>query len=329
MPRIVPPTDESIARAVKTLRAGGVVAFPTETVYGLGADTFSPAAIAEVYHLKGRPTDNPLIAHVRNVDDARKLVKQWDDRCEKLARMFWPGPLTLVLPRADNIPSTITAGLDTIAVRCPSHPVARQLLEAFGAPLSAPSANRSGHVSPTQARHVADDFARIPDAETLLILDGGDSEVGIESTVVDMTAAVPRVLRPGSIGLEQLQEVLGPMDAPRMQSQSSSPGTSMLHYAPRTPVELVDTDELRQRLAAPGGTPLAVLCFSPPFVKPPHRPVGMPRRADQYARRLYDALRRADAFGCGRILIELPPADNALWRAVHDRLRRAAGGAAA
>lgn len=324
MPRIVPPTSEHIAQAAAILRAGGVVVLPTETVYGLGADTFNLQAVEKVYELKGRPADNPLIAHVAGVDAARTLVRHWDDRCERLAHNFWPGPLTLVLPKADSVPDESTAGYATVAVRCPAHPVAMQLLRAFGGPISAPSANRSGHVSPTTAQHVANDF---PDEHDLLILDGGPCEVGIESTVLDLSSAKPRILRPGGVNAEQLQGILGVpgVEEPAMSGPSASPGTSSLHYAPRTPAELVDHFELRQRLGQEADGPYAVICFSPAFVKPPNQPIGMPRRADQYARRMYDALRQADGMGCARILIELPPNDNGLWLAVHDRLKRATG----
>jgi L-threonylcarbamoyladenylate synthase len=331
MPRIVSPTSEHIARAAAILREGGLVVMPTETVYGLGADTFNLHAIERVYTLKGRPANNPLIAHVANAAVAKSLVADWDDRCQRLADHFWPGPLTLVMAKADAVSHQSTAGYSTIAVRCPAHPAAMQLLQAFGGPISAPSANRSGRVSPTSARHVADDFAEESD---LFILDGGPCDLGIESTVLDLSGPKPRILRPGSVNAEQLQgileasnspESLSGVEEPAMSGPSASPGTSSLHYAPRTPAELVDQFELRHRLDQEDDGPYAVICFSPAFVKPPNQPIGMPRRADQYARRMYDALRQADGLGCARILIELPPSNNGLWLAVHDRLKRATG----
>lgn len=319
MPRIVEPTDSAIAQAVGQLRAGKAVAFPTETVYGLGVDTFNITALELIYQLKGRPADNPLIAHVLDVEQARELVLEWDERCDRLTKMFWPGPLTLVLPKISAVPARATAGHDTIAVRAPAHPVARRLLQGFGSSLSAPSANRSGRVSPTRADHVAADFA---DADDLLILDGGPCQVGIESTVLDMTQEVPRVLRAGGATIEQLQQVLGEVRSPSMIEQAASPGTSPSHYAPATPVELIDSKQLQSRLAA-SRDPMAVLCFDVTNVPPPHQAIIMPDDAEHYARKLYMAMRQADALGLSQILIERPPDAGHLWRAVHDRLSRA------
>ncbi len=218
MPRLVEPTDEGIVEAVRQLRRGAIVVFPTETVYGLGADTFNPEAIDAVYALKGRSQDMPLIAHVYDSRQARELVAVWDDRCERLVERFWPGPLTLVLPRADHLPSRATAGRSTIAVRAPAHPVARKLIGGFDGPISAPSANRSGDRSPTTAGHVVADLAEFED---LMVLDGGPCEVGIESTVLDLTPesasegapadrpSPPRVLRLGGVSREEIQDVVG------------------------------------------------------------------------------------------------------------------------
>lgn len=337
MPRMVVPTDESIAEATRRLHDGEVIVFPTETVYGLGADTFNPAALECVYRLKGRPQDNPLIAHVldweaaRNVIDLKAQVLNGGERgtlARSLASTFWPGPLTLVLPKADHVPSRATGGRNTIAVRSPAHPVARKLLEQFGGPISAPSANRSGRVSPTTAQHVSDDFARVDDpaAQNLLILDGGACEVGIESTVLDLSfcesGARPRVLRPGSITVDQLRRVIGDVDVNSIHEQGASPGTAALHYAPRTPAELVDRAQLSQRLCQPSPR-YAVLAFDASAVPSPHVGFGMPSDATSYARVLYGVLRQADAAGCARILIERPPDESEPWRAIHDRLRRA------
>ena len=318
MPRLVEPTRDAIAEASRLLERGQLVVFPTETVYGLGADTRSVEAIQKIYALKGRPADNPLIAHVYDVEQARAIVVHWDDRCDVLSQRFWPGPLTLVLDRAESIDPAATAGLDTIAVRAPRHVVARALLHAFGRSISAPSANRSGRVSPTSAQHVVDDF---PEADELLVLDGGPCQIGIESTVLQMTGPTPRVLRPGAITVEQLREVLGEVEAQQIISQQASPGTTHRHYAPQTPAELVDAAQLAQSLAA--GTPAAVLCFDPESVKPPHVAVSMPRSAEPYAARLYDALRNADESGLSRILIEQPQETHGQWAAIFDRLCRA------
>ena len=322
MPRPVKPTDDLVAEAAARLRDGRVVAFPTETVYGLGADTFRVDAIDRVYALKGRPLDNPLIAHVLDDEQARTVVTGWDDQCSRLARAFWPGPLTLVLPRAAAVPSEATAGWPTIAVRAPDHPVARALLAAFGRSISAPSANRTGHVSPTTARHVADDFAHDAD---LLILDGGPCAVGIESTVLDLTGSVPGVLRPGAVSVETLRDQLGEVAIGDIAHQAASPGTTLRHYAPQTTTELVSPAELAPRLDTLR-SPAVVLCFDKSAVGAPHQTIVMPRAPDAYAARLYGALREADVLRPDRILVERPPADKGTWLAVHDRLRRATGG---
>ena len=330
MPRIVSANPESIKQAADILRAGGVVAFPTETVYGLGACTFNEVAIERVYELKGRPADNPLIAHVLDAAQAREVVATggWDDRCEALARRYWPGPLTLVLAKSDRVPNRATAGRPTVAVRAPRHAVARALLDAVGQPISAPSANRSGRVSPTSAQHVLDEFADVAEARELLILDGGECEVGIESTVLDLSSSPrqpPRILRHGSVTLEQLREVLGKVESPLIGAQSASPGTSPAHYSPRTPAELVAPEHLQSALRRLGerGQRGVALVFEPGTIQPPHKAIAMPRDGERYAHDLYQRLREADAMGRDRIVIESPPQTSQVWRAVHDRLRRA------
>ena len=316
---IVKPDDSAIERAVEILHAGGVVAMPTETVYGLAADTFNEKAIDRVYEMKGRPADNPLIAHVQDVDGARRVTAEFDDRCCALAEVFWPGPLTLVVPKAADVPDGATAGLKMIAVRCPDHPVAQQLLAAFGSSLSAPSANRSGHVSPTTAQHVADDFAHV---DELFVLDGGPCELGIESTVVEVGETAVRVLRPGSIAVEQLRTVAGDVVAPVVDQQTASPGTTAAHYAPHTPARLVSADELRSLMRELGDA-VVVIATSAPSDWHSDRFIGMPNEPAAYAAKLYSALREADARGVERILIEQPPMRDPHWRAVVDRLRRA------
>jgi L-threonylcarbamoyladenylate synthase len=320
MPTILEPTDLSIELAADALREGRPVAFPTETVYGLGALTLDPRGIAEVYRLKWRPVNNPLIAHVLDARGARTIVDGWDPRCDELASRLWPGPLTMVMPRRANVPSEAVGGRSSIAVRSPSHPVARRLLEELGgAAVSAPSANRSGHVSPTVARHVAEDFASEDD---LLILDGGRSEFGLESTVLDLTSRVPVLLRPGTVTLESLRAILGHVEAPEITEQGDSPGTAARHYAPRTPAALVPINGVRAALAAEP-RPCAVLCFDATHVPSPHTAIAMPKDARLYGSALYDALRSADSLGCAKILIEMPPSADGLWHAVVDRLRRA------
>ncbi len=316
---LVQATEPSIARAADLLRAGEPVAFPTETVYGLGADTFNEAALGRVFELKGRGSDNPLIAHVLGPAGARRVAVGWDDRCERLARRCWPGPLTIVLRRARSVPPRATAGWPSIAVRAPAHPVARALLEAFGGPVSAPSANVSGGVSPTTAAHVVADFA---DAGDLLVLDGGACAVGIESTVVDLTTDVARVLRPGGVTASQLRELLGEIVDDCIGSQGPGPGTTMRHYAPRTATELLDEQVLPGRLAELT-EPAVVLCFDDAPVAQPHRAIVMPRTAGPYAARLYAALREADDVPGALILVVRPPSRAGLWSAVLDRVGRA------
>jgi len=327
VPEVLDSSDRSIERAAAALRAGEVVAFPTETVYGLGADAFNPQAIARIYELKGRPGDNPLIVHVQGAAQAKELlVEEWSARCGALAARFWPGPLTMILKRRAEVPAIAAAGLDTLAVRAPAHSGAQRLLRAFGAPIAAPSANRSGHVSPTTAAHVADDFR---DERELLILDGGPCSIGIESTVLDMTTDPPRILRPGTVTREELKGAIGPVIALRVDSQQASPGTAARHYAPRTPASMMDYDSivtaLREAEEQHRGGRLAVLWLSdpPPDVALPHASIAMPRAAADYAATLYDALRRADSAGVDRILIETPPRQAGVWQSIHDRLRRA------
>ncbi|MCA9284325.1 MAG: threonylcarbamoyl-AMP synthase, partial [Phycisphaerales bacterium] len=278
-----------MSQAVAALRAGGIVAFPTETVYGLGACTLNPDAIERVYRLKGRPADNPLIAHVGDAGQARQLVERWDERADRLAHRFWPGPLALVLARRASVPAIAAGGRDTLAVRAPGHPVALELLRRLGAAISAPSANRSGRVSPTTAQHVAEEF---PDADELLILDGGPCTVGVESTVLDLTVEPPRVLRPGAVTAEMLSRTIGAVDAARVKAQAHAPGTSAAHYAPQTPARIVDTAALADAFHDLQGR-AAILAWTRTEVPPPHRTLVMPDDAAAYATRLYAALREA------------------------------------
>lgn len=319
MPRILPPTDHSITLAVDALRRGEIVAVPTETVYGLAADAMSEPAVRRVFAMKGRPANNPLIVHVLGVPQARELAAAWDERCDQLASTYWPGALTLVVPKAPSVPDVVTAGHATVALRAPAHPVMRELLAAFGGPLAAPSANRSAHVSPTTAAHVAAEF---PGADDMIILDGGPCAIGIESTVLDMTTSPPRVLRPGGVTVEQLRETLGDVEFSLAREQARSPGTSPRHYAPRTPSELLDHDEL-QRRAAGAGERFAAICIAPTYVRGAEPVIVLPRDPAKYAAMLYDALRRADEAGVERILIERPVDRTGLWSAIQDRLLRA------
>lgn len=320
MAAVLPYTDDNIDLAAGALRSGGVVAFATETVYGLGADTFNESAIGKIYELKQRPVRNPLIAHVIDLPTARRVSTGWTRRAMKLVSACWPGPLTLILPRNPAVPLAATGGLDTIAVRSPKHPLARSLLYAMGGPISAPSANRSGGVSPTTAQHVASDYRQ---HTNLMVLDGGPCVLGIESTVVDLCESKPVVRRLGVVTIEQLSELLGAIEVDMPTEQTASPGSDLRHYAPSVPATLVAREELAAALAA--GEPAAVICLPGVHIEvgSGHIRFEMPPDADGYAAHLYETLRRADAAGCGRIVVELPAQRSGVWSAIVDRLRRA------
>lgn len=313
---------EEIAHAVRVLREGGLVAFPTETVYGLGADAFRAAAVNRIFELKGRPPSNPLIVHVSGAAMARTVTASWPREAQLLADAFWPGPLSIVLPKVAKLPSAVTAGGPTVAVRCPDHPLTLALLEIFGSPLVGPSANPSGFISPTSAEHVRDAFR----GKDVFVLDGGPCRRGIESTVVSLTGGTPRVLRPGMITPGQISQVLGMQVAVGPDGQADgpaeSPGMLASHYAPRTPAALVETGAIPARLAA--ASRAVVLTHSGTPAPPPHTRILMPREAESYAAALYGSLHEADAMGAEQIIVERPPDDDdPLWDAILDRLRRA------
>jgi len=310
-----------IAHAVKLLKEGRLVAFPTETVYGLGADATSATAVARIYAAKGRPSTNPLIVHVADVARAKRYAGQWPERAQALAEKFWPGPLTLVVPKASVIVNEATAGLDTVALRAPDHPLALELLDAFDGAVAAPSANRSTRISPTTAQHVRDEMGDAVD----LVLDGGASSVGIESTVLDLTGGEPKILRPGSITRGQIEAVVGCVREfvghVERHLPAASPGQHEVHYAPVTPAFRFDSSG-----GAPPetrGSDAMVVLGDEPGSRDQGRVTVMPRDPAAYARQLYAVLRRIDAIGAGRILIEMPP-DRPEWAAVRDRLMRAA-----
>lgn len=315
--KMVEPTAASITEAAASLRDGRLVAFPTETVYGLGADATNERAVAAIFEAKGRPQFNPLISHVLGADDAKRFV-DWNDMAGKLAARFWPGPLTLVLPRAkgSTISLLCTAGLDSVAIRAPSHPVAQALMRATGRPIAAPSANRSGAVSPTRAEHVAESLGeRVP-----LILDGGPCLVGVESTVLDLTTSPPTLLRPGGATREAIEGVIGPIavsDAlPTGTAARKSPGQLESHYAPSRPVRLdattVSPDEglLAFGTDVPAGAMLTTNLS----------PSGDLAEA---AANLFAQMRAMDRPGIARIAV-MPIPDTGLGLAINDRLRRAA-----
>jgi L-threonylcarbamoyladenylate synthase len=314
--------QEEIDRAVAALRDGEVVAFPTETVYGLGADAQNPDAVRKVFELKGRPATHPLIVHV----DHPRMLERWalsvPPAAEALAARFWPGPLTLVLRRAPAVDLAITGGQDTVAVRVPGHPVAQQLLRAFGGGIAAPSANRYGHVSPTRAEHVREEFGdAVP-----VVLDGGDCKFGLESTIVSCVDAVPRVLRPGGITITQLRQVVPDIVEGAVAAAPRVPGSDAKHYAPSTPLSIVATGQLEEVVAqlTADHEKVAVLAMRPPRLANRFMTwINAGRRADVYARELYVNLRTLDKSGARAILVEEVPAGEQ-WDAVRDRLRRAA-----
>ena len=323
-----------IERAAARIGAGGLVAFPTETVYGLGADAANPDAIGRVFALKGRPTTNPLIMHVTDESMARGCVERWPDTAGLLAGAFWPGPLTLVLPRGDRVPDVVTGGGETVAIRSPDHEVAIALIEAFGGPIVGPSANPSGYVSPTQAEHVRSHFGE----EDVLVLDGGPCRAGIESTVVDLASdGRPRVLRRGVIGSGEIAAVLGIpvgddnrdslMAAGRAASgPPASPGLMGPHYQPRARVLVYrDLGALSALLSGVSGH---ALVLSPPGLSvgapPPHIVFPMPALPEDYASEFYAALREGDACGASVVLVGEPlSGPSPVWLAVRDRLDRA------
>jgi L-threonylcarbamoyladenylate synthase len=316
------PDPDAIAEAAAIIRRGGLVAFATETVYGLGADATSPQALRRIFAAKGRPSTNPLIVHVDSVDSARPLAADWPERAERLAGRFWPGPLTLVLPKTSAIPDTATAGGPTVGLRVPRPRVARDLIARAGVPVAAPSANRSLGLSPTTARHVAKSLDGCID----LILDSGPTTLGLESTVLDLTGERALILRPGTVTAEELAEVLG--DAPGIRSRAEaeavarSPGQGDIHYAPRTPAYLASFEELA-RFARPDRAGLLVLGSTGPeeMVAFGHRIELV--SADFAQPRFYDALHRLDEMAFDVLLI-VPPPDTPAWTAVRDRLFRAA-----
>jgi L-threonylcarbamoyladenylate synthase len=339
---ILPATEEHIARAATVIRAGGLVAFPTETVYGLGADALNEDAVRRIFLAKERPADDPLIVHIAYTQQLAQLARQIPQRAWDLTEKFWPGPLTLVLPKTERVPTVTTGGLDTVAVRMPRHPVAKRLIELSGVPLAAPSANRFGRPSPTTAQHVWEDLA----GRIELILDGGPTPIGVESTVLDLTQDPPMVLRPGGVTLEELRAVLGyvqMLDAAHREAAKRSPGTRYRHYAPRARVLLVEQGMVEAVLEGLSGKRVGVLVHgtrlrldrtSSPANGRRRRTVQtksgggeviviqMPQSLKAYARRLFAALRELDAQGVDVIVVEKLE-ERGLGRAIMDRLRRA------
>ncbi len=312
-------------RAVELLRAGDVVALPTETVYGLAANALNPTAVARIYEVKGRPAHNPIICHVASRALAQRCVAQWTQPAEQLARAFWPGPLTLVLPRAAEIPDIVTAGGSTVGIRWPSHPFMQAVIAACDFPLAAPSANLSNQLSPTNAEHVHKQLS----GRISLIVDGGQSHVGIESTVVDVSVTPARLLRPGMIHEEALLAVIGELSRGSADGILRSPGLLKKHYSPRAKVRILswrDAADFQAQLAALNIAPerCCVIAHSVlPGAAELLRVSVVPHDAEAFARALYAELHCCDEAGAQDIIVEQLPA-GAEWRAVEDRLARAA-----
>jgi L-threonylcarbamoyladenylate synthase len=324
IPEIVPPGDREITHAANVLRDGGLVAFPTETVYGLGADASSPAAVRRLFAVKRRPRDHPVIIHVASSAAARDWVAEMSPAAAALAAACWPGPLTLVLRRSARVPDDVTGGLDTVGVRVPAEPTALALLESFGGAVAAPSANRFGRVSPTTATAVHADLGDDVD----VVLDGGPCRVGVESTIVDCSGPVPAILRVGGVPRERVEAILGVRVAIRDDGAVRAPGTLPSHYAPDARVVVVaDEYELAARVRdeTARGARVGVIAggvAAPDAVAGVTR-LGSPREADEYARLLYQWLRDADARGLD-VVVAVAPDAVGIGAAVSDRLRRAA-----
>jgi L-threonylcarbamoyladenylate synthase len=316
------PEADCLAQAAEVLRGGGLVAFPTETVYGLGADATNPAAVARLFAAKGRPPTNPLIVHVPDLAGAWSLFSEFPAVAHVLAKHFWPGPLTIVLRKSDRALDQVTAGGSTVAVRAPAHPVALGLLRLCRLPLAAPSANPSSLLSPTTAEHVLKGLGGKID----MVLDAGPTPGGLESTVIDATVTPPRVLRPGLVTAAQIEAVIGPVELgppPSQAGAAKSPGLRERHYAPRTPLECAAdgrprvAELVRQGIRVGWVTMLDEAPTTDVVVE------RLPEEAAAYAAGLYAALHRLDHAGVERIVVDLPPQGDA-WSAIHDRLRRAA-----
>jgi L-threonylcarbamoyladenylate synthase len=317
---------ETVFRAAKRLAAGELVAFPTETVYGLGADAANPAAVAKIFALKERPADHPVIVHVASIASLATWGVRVPAAARGLAERFWPGPLTLIVKKAAHVPDAVTGGQDTVGLRCPSHPVAQELLREFAqlgsGAIAAPSANKFGHVSPTTAQHVREEFGA-----DLCILDGGACEVGLESTIVDLSRGEPVLLRPGAISREDIRSVLGKAPRDRDAQAPRASGTLAAHYAPRTALVMIDLEELEQEVRSRSNVAVLALGEAPSTAQVTEW-IAASRDPMRYAHDLYANLRALDASGAKRILVEIPPLTPE-WEAVNDRLSRAAAGAGA
>lgn len=307
-----------IKQAAQELAQGGMVAFPTETVYGLGADATNIEAICQVYALKGRPADHPSIVHLDCLDKLTLWAREIPEAAQKLAEHFWPGPMTLILPKRPEVLSQVTGGQDSVGIRIPAHPLTRELISVFGRGIIGPSANRFGHISPTSAEHVHEEFGNL----LKFILDGGPCAVGVESTIVDFSKEKPVIVRPGMLSASVISEIAG---FPIACGQGSkAPGTLKKHYAPNTPAQMVPSAQIPE-LIQQSNSPLVVLAIHK-FEVPNTRQVrclNLPNTPQNYAQALYSMLRYADSLRPQSIIIEQPPHNEENWTAVRDRLQRA------
>ena len=327
-------TPENIIKTAEILKSGGLAAIPTETVYGLAADALNGAAVAKIFAAKGRPMDNPLIVHVAEFEDIERfaLVREIPEDAKKLAKVFWPGPLTIIMKKGGVIPDEVSAGLDTVAIRLPSHPSARAIIKAADTPLAAPSANLSGSPSPTTAQHVMNDM----DGKIDAVFDGGACGVGVESTVITLAEDTPRLLRPGKVTLEELREVLGEVELDsavlnklKDGQKAASPGMKYKHYAPKANVVLLKCtdDEFINYVNRCGGSGVAALCCDEDVEKLSVKYISLGKRNDYeaHAQRLFDSLRRIDGYGNIVTVYTRLPSTDGVGLAVYNRLIRAAG----
>lgn len=326
---------DAIPQAAAILRRGGLLGIPTETVYGLGADALNETAVRHIFEAKGRPQDNPLIIHVPDASWLERYCREVPETAYRLAERFWPGPLTMILPRREIVPLQTTGGLETVGVRCPDHPVTRAIIEAAGVPVAAPSGNTSGRPSPTTAGHMAEDM----DGKIDGIVDGGPCAVGVESTIIDLTCEPPRLLRPGGITLEQLRSVLGTVDVDPAVTRllgagekPKAPGMKYRHYAPKAPVTVVTGDPARAAayMAEHAGAEDGIICFDeflPLFAQGTARPVmdlGPAGDKAEQARHIFDALRAFDHTDVTAIWAQCPDTEG-IGLAIANRLNKAAG----
>ncbi len=327
---VLKPTEEAIEKAVRIIKNGGVVGIPTETVYGLGANAYDEEAVTRVFEAKGRPSDNPMIVHVASIDDIYPLVKGVPEKAVALAEKYWPGPLTIIMEKSERVPMRTSGNLPTVAVRMPSHPVMREIIQKSGLPIAAPSANLSGSPSPTNAKYVFDDMnGKIP-----LIIDGGDSSVGVESTVITLVGEKPKLLRPGGVTPEELEDVLGEIEIDiavknqlKDNEKASSPGMKYKHYAPKTHVVIIRASKEKYiEYLKENKDRCAALCFDDEKDDVPVKCVTYGKSYDSYsqAKRLFDALRECDKLGA-EVVFAHCPSDKGMGLAVYNRLIRSAG----